>query len=221
MRQPKNSSNLSGAKPVSPQENPVVQTNQAINRQKHRWLVFLWTIIIITADQLSKWYIVANVPLNNFSNPHFTMWNGYLNIIHVRNTAIAFSIGSNLPDIWKTLLFKGLPIIILLYISYMVFFDRYMHKVQRHCLAIIVGGGIGNMLDRIFRPLGVVDFVDTDFWDINIDWGIFRYSMYRWPTYNIADASVLIGLGSLFIYTFLFVSKEERNLLFGIDNRLK
>lgn len=202
MRKPKNPAGHAGAKPLETQE---------VVGQKRRWLVFLWTLIIIAADQLSKWYIVANVPLNDFSNPHFTMWNGYLNIIHVRNTAIAFSIGSNLPDIWKAVLFKGLPMLVLLYIAYIVLFDAYMHKVQRHCLAIIVGGGIGNMLDRIFRPLGVVDFVDTDFWNIDIDWGVFRYSLYRWPTYNIADASVLIGLSCLLIYTFFFISKEERN----------
>ncbi|WGK68603.1 signal peptidase II [Candidatus Haliotispira prima] len=178
-----------------------------------RRLVFLWTLGIIFVDQLSKYYIVANVPLNDFHNPYFSMWNGYLNIIHVRNPAIAFSIGSGLPTILKTILFKFLPLIVLLYITYIVAKDRYLHKTQRVCLAVIIGGGVGNMIDRFFRPLGVVDFVDTDFINIDIDWAIFRYSMYRWPTYNVADASVLVGMIILVVYTMFFISKQERAFL--------
>ncbi len=180
---------------------------------KYHYFVFLWTFGVIVFDQLSKLYIVANVALNDFHNPHFSMWNGYLNIIHVRNTAIAFSIGSGLSASLKVVLFKFLPLIILAYISYIILVDKYLHKIQRSCLALIVGGGIGNMIDRIFRPEGVVDFVDTDFWDINIDWGFLQYRLYRWPTYNVADASVLVGMTILVIYTLFFISKEERDFL--------
>ena len=180
---------------------------------KYHYAVFLWALGVIVLDQLSKFYIVANVPLNDFRNPHFTMWNGYLNIIHVRNTAIAFSIGSDLSSGLKVVLFKILPFFILAYIAYIILIDSYLHKIQRSCLALIVGGGIGNMIDRIFRPEGVVDFVDTDFWDINIDWGFWQYRLYRWPTYNVADASVLIGMTILVIYTLFFISKEERDFI--------
>ncbi len=188
---------------------PTVEASMSIRH----WPVFWWTLAIIVLDQASKLYIVAKVPLNDFHDPYFSIWGGYLNIIHVRNQAIAFSIGSNLSGVLKMLLFKVLPLLVLFYISYLIWTDRYLHKVQRAALAVIVGGGMGNMIDRIFRPLGVVDFVDTDFWDIEIDWGFFQYNMYRWPTYNVADASVLIGMSILIIYTVFFISKEERNFL--------
>ncbi len=182
----------------------------------HHFLVFLWTLAIIVVDQLSKWFIVANVPLNDFHTPYFSMWSGYLNIIHVRNPAIAFSIGSGLPDALKAVLFKFFPLIILLYISYIVFVDQYLYRLQRTCLALIIGGGMGNMADRLFRSGGVVDFVDTDFWDIDIEWGSLHYSMHRWPTYNVADASILVGMIILIIYTLFFLSKEDR--IFQLNN---
>ncbi|MEM9424875.1 MAG: signal peptidase II, partial [Spirochaetota bacterium] len=72
--------------------------------KKYHFRIFFWTLGVVILDQLSKFYIAYNVPLNDFYNPHFTMWNGYLNIIHVRNTAIAFSIGSGLSAGLKTLL---------------------------------------------------------------------------------------------------------------------
>ena len=190
------------------------------NKKKNYYWVFLWTVAIILLDQLSKLYIVYHVPLNDFANPHFTLWNGYLNIIHVRNTAIAFSIGSGLADSVKLVLFKLFPLLILFYIAYIVAKDEFLHKVQRICLATIVGGGLGNMIDRFFRPLGVVDFVDTDFWDIDIDWGFFQYRMYRWPTYNVADASVLVSMTILVIYTWFFISKQERlNILSHVGSK--
>ena len=58
-------------------------------------------------------------------------------------------------------------------------------------MAGILGGGIGNIIDRIFRPEGVVDFISVKFY------GILGFD--RWPTFNIADASVVVC-----VFMFLF-----------------
>ena len=54
-----------------------------------------------------------------------------------------------------------------------------------------MGGGLGNYGDRIFRPQGVVDFLDFKFYGI--------FGMERWPTFNVADMTVVIAAILLFI----------------------
>jgi signal peptidase II len=57
-------------------------------------------------------------------------------------------------------------------------------RLQRWATAGILGGGIGNIIDRIFRPDGVVDFISVKFY------GLFGFE--RWPTFNVADSSVVV-----------------------------
>jgi signal peptidase II len=57
-------------------------------------------------------------------------------------------------------------------------------KLQRWAAAGIIGGGLGNIIDRIFRPAGVVDFVSVKFY------GLLGFE--RWPTFNVADSSVVV-----------------------------
>jgi signal peptidase II len=63
---------------------------------------------------------------------------------------------------------------------------------QRWAVAGILGGGIGNLIDRVCRPAGVVDFISVNFY------GFLGFS--RWPTFNIADSSVVV-FGLLLLFT--------------------
>jgi signal peptidase II len=56
--------------------------------------------------------------------------------------------------------------------------------LQRWAVAGIIGGGLGNLIDRIARPAGVVDFISVNLYGL--------LGLDRWPTFNIADASVVI-----------------------------
>jgi signal peptidase II len=51
-------------------------------------------------------------------------------------------------------------------------------------VAGIIGGGVGNLIDRVFRPEGVVDFIDVRFFGL--------FGLDRWPTFNVADSSVVV-----------------------------
>ena len=71
-------------------------------------------------------------------------------------------------------------------------------------MAAITGGGIANCLDRFFRPGGVIDFIDIKFYGI--------LGLERYPTFNIADSSVVVG-GLLLVYTLVrdeFLSNRKR-----------
>jgi signal peptidase II len=80
--------------------------------------------------------------------------------------------------------FQPLFIVVALVVSGICVWEieqRFDHPV-RYAWAFVLGGGLGNMVDRLFTDHGVVDFFDM---------GI---GTYRWPTYNIADAALVVGM---------------------------
>ena len=64
----------------------------------------------------------------------------------------------------------------------------------------IIGGGIGNLIDRIFRAEGVVDFIDVKFYGL--------FGMERWPTFNVADSAVVV-CGILLIVSFIAMTIKD------------
>ncbi|MDR2972550.1 MAG: signal peptidase II [Bacteroidales bacterium] len=157
---------------------------------KERIMPLILTGSIILVDQITKFIIVKNWPISrNIIADVFG--NGFLQIIHVRNKAIAFSMGHDLPDLIKPVLFIVVPILVLGFLMWYYFYSNEFTPIQRWAAAGIIGGGIGNIIDRIFRPDGVVDFIDVNFY------GIFGWE--RWPTFNIADSSVVVCCILLFI----------------------
>ena len=170
---------------------------------RKKMVPFLLTFVVILFDQLSKSLIVMNNPREGVFIADL-FGNDFLWIIHVRNKAIAFSIGAGLPDEFRTILFIALPfaVIIGLIIYYMQ--SNEFSRIQRWAVAGIIGGGIGNLLDRAFRPAGVVDFIS-----VNI-YGLFGLS--RWPTFNIADSSVVVCGVLLFISVMLKPGHKQGEL---------
>jgi signal peptidase II len=144
---------------------------------------------ILLADQLTKIFIVKNWPYTGLIKDVFD--NGFLWIYHVRNKAIAFSLGENLPEFLKPVLFIGVPIAVLVFLLWYYFKTDEFTKIQRWSAAGIIGGGFGNIIDRIFRPDGVVDFVSVKIYGL--------FGMDRWPTFNVADSSVVVCCILLFI----------------------
>ncbi|MDR2403865.1 MAG: signal peptidase II [Spirochaetaceae bacterium] len=161
-------------------------------------LPFLLTALIIFADQGVKSFIAKNWPGDGiFIRDVFG--NDILWIIHVRNKAIAFSLGDNLPFSVRPVLFIILPLVVLVFLLWYYFKSNELTGLQRWAIGGILGGGIGNLIDRIWRPDGVVDFISIKFY------GIFGFE--RWPTFNIADASVVISV-ILFLLTMIGTSKK-------------
>jgi signal peptidase II len=168
---------------------------------KNKILPFALTAAAVVIDQLSKAFIVKNWPnQNSFIADIFG--NEFLEIYHVRNTAIAFSFGQNLPDWIKPALFVILPLAVLGFLVFYYFKSDEFSTLQRWCLAGILGGGIGNLIDRIFRPDGVVDFISVNFY------GFLGFS--RWPTFNCADSFVVI-FGLLLLLTVFLPNSAERD----------
>jgi signal peptidase II len=152
-------------------------------KAEFKLLPFILTGLIVLADQAVKAVIVLNWPQEHTLIKD-VFGNDFLRFYHVRNNAIAFSLGHNLPDFLRPPLFIILPLIVLGFLLWYYFTSSDFRPVQRWAVAGIIGGGMGNILDRIFRPDGVVDFISVKFYGF--------LGMEYWPTFNIADASVVV-----------------------------
>lgn len=161
------------------------------------WRPFILTAFIVLLDQLSKAWVVATIAENTVGHWFF---GEFLAIVHVRNTAVAFSLGSTFPIWIRLIFFVGLPVALLVLVIYLLFDKRIHLSAQiRWVLALFLGGGIGNLLDRIFRSLRVVDFISVKFYGI--------FGLERWPTFNVADAALVVS--GILLALILLLEKKE------------
>ena len=154
-----------------------------IKGDKKKLIPLLLTGLVIILDQITKAFIVANWPREGTLIKD-VFDNGFLLIYHVRNKAIAFSLGEGIPEQFRLVLFVIVPVLVLVFLIWYYFNTSGFSQLQRWVIAGIIGGGIGNIIDRIFREDGVVDFVSVKFYGI--------FGLERWPTFNVADSSVVI-----------------------------
>lgn len=146
---------------------------------------FLLTLVIIIADQITKMLVVAYIEPVYERGFHIEIFGEVLRLIHARNPGIAFSLGANFPETVRRIAFTVFPLIVIAgLIAYYVRHGEAFSGLERWSIAGIVGGGLGNLIDRVFRPAGVVDFVDVKFYGL--------FGLERWPTFNVADASVVV-----------------------------
>lgn len=148
---------------------------------------FSLTAGIIALDQITKLLVILFMPLYK----SITIIGDFIRLRHVRNTAIAFGVGGNLPAEVKQIIFLALPIIVIVFLIIFIIKTKELNNLQRWTLCAIVGGGIGNIIDRIIRSRGVVDFIDVKFFGI--------FGLQRWPTFNVADSTIVVGIIILLI----------------------
>lgn len=148
---------------------------QRVNSRRGSWQKLgafsLVSILAISADQISKLLIRHNLSLNE-------PWpeEGIFRLTYVANEGVVF--GLSVPRI-VPLILAALVIIVAGFFYYRYpLFDSRLAKIA---LGSIVGGSIGNLVDRLY--LGhVVDFIDIRLW-----------GDYHWPAFNLADAAIVIG----------------------------
>jgi signal peptidase II len=163
---------------------------------KNRIVPFALTPFIMLADQLVKAEALRTLPPGRV----VPVIGDLLRFVLFQNTAIGFSIGRNLPAAVQRPLFIALNVVVVAaVVLYSLFTRDNLTGFQRWCLAAIVGGGLGNNIDRIFRPAGVVDFVQMKVFGL--------FGMEYWPVYNLSDATLVIS-GILLVISFLLPQKK-------------
>lgn len=175
---------------------------------KSKLLPISLAVLVVILDQISKILVMKNIPLYTIGASFF---GDFLRIIHVANTGVAFSVGATWSETARRFLFSLIPLIVIGIVIAIYFRNETWTKLQRWAIMGIVGGGLGNLIDRFFRAEGVVDFIDIKFYGL--------FGMERWPTFNIADSAVVVcGIILIvsFIVTYIKESKEEKE---NTDNK--
>lgn len=123
------------------------------------------------------------------------VWGDLIRLTYIENPGMAFGI-----DIGGKLFFSIFTVVASMGILWYLYKMRNEAFPFRFALAMILGGACGNLIDRVFygmifdnAPLfygKVIDFVDIDFFNVNI----LGYHLSRWPIFNVADASVSVGV---------------------------
>lgn len=154
---------------------------------QNRWFSVVMAIDIILLDQVSKWFANTHLPYSQ-PMPVVPMLNWTLHY----NKGAAFGMLAEAGG-WQRFFFAGLAILATVVIGYLLKTSQASQQLYRLGLACILGGAIGNLIDRV--AFGhVIDFID------------FYYQSYHFPIFNLADSAISLGV-SLLLWDSLFLSK--------------
>jgi signal peptidase II len=123
---------------------------------------------------------------------------GFFYLTHVRNTGAAFGLFSDAPKVYRLVFFISVSFIA---VGIIISFFRKLSPGDRLAalaLGLILGGAVGNLIDRIFRQ-EVVDFLHFRLW-----------RGYSWPDFNVADSAIVVGVG-LLVLELLASEGEQRS----------
>lgn len=142
-------------------------------------------IVVVALDQLSKAWVRAGLTLNQ--PVEIVGDNIRLLYIHNQGAAFGLSVGAHSSTVFLVLASVASVLVLFLYLT-----APRAERLQRIALALILGGAIGNIIDRLRWEM-VVDFIQV---------GV---AGYYWPIFNVADSAVTVG-AILLGYAYLFKS---------------
>jgi len=143
----------------------------------YRWL-WSFALLVFIADQLTKLWIIHRLPLGSYGPRGITIFPGFFNLVHVGNTGAAWSMFSGRSTM--------LALLALATLTAIFFYRKHLglhQTVPQFCFGLLCGGTVGNLLDRL-KHGHVIDFLDFHFGD------------YIFPTFNVADSAICIGVFS-------------------------
>jgi len=144
---------------------------------------------VVFLDQVTKYLIKKSISLYH----SVIIIPGFLNLVHIKNRGIAFGIFNSQAGTSSIGLII-ISIVAVIFIGYLIFSEKKRGRFYCISLGMILGGAIGNLIDRII--FGEV----TDFIDVYI-------KEYHWPAFNFADMA--ISVGGIFILLFIIKGKSH------------
>ncbi|HHW47426.1 MAG TPA: signal peptidase II [Clostridiaceae bacterium] len=149
----------------------------------------IWIVIILFItglDQLTKYIVAGNIKHGQM----IPVIDKFFYLTNVTNKGAAWSILQN-----RRYFLIIVPSIVSIVLFYILF--KTDNRILKLSLSFILGGAIGNLIDRIFKRGGVIDFLD------------FHFGSYNFPTFNVADTFITIGT-VLLAYYLLFIYKDPK-----------
>ncbi len=141
------------------------------------------SLIVFALDLASKIAIDTNLSYSD----RIPVIPGFFYLTHVRNTGAAFGLFSDAPQVYRLTFFISVSLIAVMIIT--AFYRKLApgDRLAALALGLILGGAVGNLVDRIFRQ-EVVDFLHFRLW-----------RGYSWPDFNVADSAIVVGVGLLVV----------------------
>lgn len=162
-----------------------------MNRFPFKFLII--TAIVFILDQASK--IVVR---KHMLNESIDVIGDFFRLTHVENAGAAFgmSIGS---DVTNRIFFSITAVLLTIVLLFM--FRSATHLCEKIAYSLIIGGALGNILDRLLFG-SVTDFFDFKF---------FSFIMERWPIFNIADSAIVCGVTIMLTYYIIIEPRHRKN----------
>lgn len=151
-------------------------------------------VLVVVLDQLTKLWLVASLPYGSQK----TVIPGFFGLVHTRNRGVAFGLFAQAGPFSQGVLLL-LVAVLVVFVAWQLFHHR-QRLAPRVGLGLILGGALGNLLDRLLRG-EVVDFLD-----FYLSWGS---RSYHWPAFNLADASITLGALWLLGFELLFAKAGD------------
>ena len=143
---------------------------------KWRYFYFIIIVCVLLADQSTK--IIISKTISPYTN--ISVIPGFFNLTHIHNRGAIFGFFSQSGNPFISILFTVASLAALSFVVYYFMKTPSKEKMMKISLSLILGGALGNLVDRVFKGF-VVDFAD------------FYIEQWHWPAFNVADASITIG----------------------------
>ncbi len=146
---------------------------------------------VVLLDQFTKLAVVRSMRLGSV----IPVVPGFFNLVHIRNTGIAFGMFNDGTAMGKTLLLAAAGILALGFLAWILRDMEAGDWLGGLAVGCVAGGAIGNLIDRL-RLGEVVDFLDA-FW-----------RTHHWPAFNMADSAITVGVALLIIHEIIALRRE-------------
>ncbi len=170
-----------------------------MKKYSHLLLASAIIVILIAFDHATKWVAIRYLHDTGFS---WRSWGDLIRIQYAENTGAFLSLGASLSPTLRAWVMMGLNSVILSAVGAWLIFGRSRPLVVPVSLAMILSGGLGNLVDRIFRNGRVVDFMN-----VGVNFG---ESSVRSGIFNVADLAIVAGLLLLLYHEFRHPRVLER-----------
>ncbi len=148
-------------------------------------------VIVLIADQFTKYLVSTNLEISKSYDILPKFLDKIIGITYIHNTGGAWGMLGG-----YTWLLLSVTIVVMLVCIALLLKCGVRDKLMFWSIMLVLSGGLGNMIDRIFRDGNVIDFLEFKF--------------IRFPVFNIADCAIVVGAGLLLLYFFKDMIDENK-----------
>jgi signal peptidase II len=162
----------------------VTSANRVWSLSRLATMLGLITIPVVVLDQATKLYIATHLPLYSMR----AIVPNWLDLTYTLNPGAAFSLFANMPAAMRGIFFIVLSFIAIV-VLIVLLARRTTSSASGLAFALILGGTIGNLIDRLARGR-VIDFI------------YFHHDSFSYPVFNVADSTITIGVAIILLMSF-------------------